>query len=198
MAIKSNIILTLVTLNFVFATCHKNCVPSTYTFQLGVKATPDLENVHIGDTIWLDIDEPTTLRSLESGSLVDFSHATNLGSYIGFQEVLSATQFRNAANDFNFKLIFGIETANTNPALFHEYIFAEQNNRYLFKVGVVPLTAGIYRLVFGSASNVFRNNSNCEKASFTINFQQTDQHFNLYPGGAGTPPGGGAYYFKVM
>jgi hypothetical protein len=44
---------------------------------------------------------------------------------------------------------------------------------------------------------VSRNNSNCERASFQIDFQQTDQHFYLYPGGAGTPPGGGAYYFKV-
>lgn len=179
------------------ATCKKNCVSATYTFKIGVKANPNLDSINIGDTIWLDINEPVVLTDLESGMQINYSNATSLSALIGFQEVLSATQFRNAANDFRFKVILGLETTNTNSLLFREYFFAEQNGRYLFKLGIVPLTLGIYRLIFENAANVFRNNSNCEKASFKFDFQQTDQHFYLYPGGAGTPPGGGAYYFKV-
>lgn len=170
---------------------------ANYSFKIGVRATPNLDSILIGDTIWLEINEPTSLNNIQSGTLINFSNATNLGSNIGFQEVLSATQFRNAANDFNFKLISGTETLKTNPQLFRAYLFAEQNNRYVFKFGVVPLTVGVYRLVLGNAANVSRNNSNCERASFQIDFIQTDQHFYLYPGGAGTPPGGGVYYFKV-
>ena len=197
MGIRSNTIILLVAISTIYATCKKNCLTATYAFKIGVKAIPNLDSINIGDTIWLDINEPTTLQSLESGALINFSNATNLGSNIGFQEVLSATQFRNAANDFSFKLISGTETLNTNPQLFRAYLFAEQNNRYVFKLGVVPLTVGVYRLVLGNAANVVRNNSNCERASFQIDFQQTDQHFYFFPGGAGTPPGGGAYYFKV-
>ena len=170
---------------------------ATYAFKIGVKATPNLDSINIGDTIWLDINEPTSLQNLESGALINFSGATNLGSNLAFQEVLSATQFRNAANDFNFKLIYGTETLNTNAQLFRAYLFAEQGNRYIFKLGVIPLTIGVYRVGFGNAANVVRNNSNCERASFQIDFQQTDQHFYLFPGGGGTPPGGGVYYFKV-
>lgn len=194
---KFKIILAIVAISAVQATCKKNCMTANYSFKIGVRATPNLDSILIGDTIWLDINEPTSLNDIPSGTLVNYSNATYLGSNIGFQEVLSATQFRNAANDFNFKLISGTETLNTNPQLFRAYLFAEQNNRYEFKLGVIPKTVGVYRLVLGNAANVSRNNSNCERASFQIDFQQTDQHFYLHPGGAGTPPGGGAYYFKV-
>lgn len=197
MGIRLNIFLFVIVLSATYATCKKDCIKANYTFKLGVKATPNLDSVLVGDTIWLDINESNTLQNIETGTFINFSNATNLGSNIGFQEVLSATQFRNAVADFSYKLIYGIETANTNPSLFKEYLFSEQNGRYLFRLGVIPARIGIYRLVFGNAANVVRSNSNCEKASFQIDFQQTNQHFYLYPGGAGTPPGGGAYYFKV-
>jgi hypothetical protein len=197
MVIRSRILLIIVALSTIYATCKKNCVTAAYTFKIGVKANPNLDSINIGDTIWLDINESTSLNNIPSGTLINFSNATNLGSNIGFQEVLSATQFRNAANDFNFKVISGVETSNTNPQLFREYLFAEENNRYVFKLAVVPGVIGVYRLVFGNAANVSRNNSNCERASFQIDFKDTDQHVYLYPGGAGTPPGGGTYYFKV-
>ena len=177
--------------------CNKKCTTAIYSFGIGVTATPDLDSIYIGDTIWLDINESTSFQDLQSGTLINFSNANNLGSNIGFQEILSGVQFRNAVNNFNFKLISGVETPNTNPQLFKEFLFAEQNNRYVFRLGVIPLNVGVYRLIFGNAANVVRNNSNCEKASFGINFQQTNQHYYLFPGGVGTPPGGGAYYFKV-
>lgn len=197
MGIRSKIFIFIIAFSATYATCKKDCVSANYAFKIGVKATPNLDSILVGDTIWLDINEPVTLQDIGSGNQVNFSNATNLGSNMGFQEVLSATQFRNAANDFSYKLISGIETANTNPQLYREYLFNEQNGRYLFKLGVVPQAVGVYRVVFGNAANVVRNNSNCERASFQIDFQQTDQHFYLHPGGAGTPPGGGAYYFKV-
>lgn len=197
MDIRFKIGLILFNICFICSTCKRNCVTANYSFQLGVKATPNLDSILIGDTIWLDINEPTLLKNIETGTFLNFSNATNLGSNIGFQEVLSATQFRNAANDFHFKLVAGTETLNSNPQLFREYLFSEQNGRYIFKLGVMPQSIGVYRLGFGIAANVVRNNSSCERASFQIDFVQTDQHFYLYPGGAGTPPGGGAYYFKV-
>jgi hypothetical protein len=197
MGIRIKHLMILVAVSSIQATCKRNCVTANYSFTLGVKATPNLDSILIGDTIWLDINEPVLLQDITSGNQVNFSNATNLGSHIGFQEVLSATQFRNAANDFSYNLISGFETANSNPMLYREFLFSEQNNRFLFRLGVVPKVVGVYRLVFGNAANVVRNNSNCERASFQIDFRQTDQHFYLHPGGAGTPSGGGVYYFKV-
>lgn len=170
----------------IFANCNKNCITASYSFKIGVRATPDFDSINIRDTIWLDINEPTTLMSLQSGNQINFSNATYLSAEIGFQEVLSATQFRNAANDFEFKLIAGSGITSTNPQLLKDYILLEQNGRYIFRLGVIPKTIGVYRLVFVNAANVFRNNSNCEKASFQFDFQNTNQHFYLYPGGAGT------------
>ena len=197
MDIKLKILILITGLISIYAKCKKECIRQDYVFKLGVKATPNLDSVLIGDTIWIDINESNTLTDIQTGKQIFFSNATNLSAEIGFQEVLSATQFRNAASDFEIKLIFGNGIASTNPQLLKEYILTELNGRYLLKLGVIPKVVGVYRLVFVNAANVFRNNSNCENANFQYDFQNTNQHFYLYPGGAGTPPGGGAYYFKV-
>lgn len=179
--------------------CTKNtCLQSNYSFKIGVKATPDIDSININDTIWLEIDEPTTLLNIENGAFVNYSNATYLGSNLGFQQILSATQFRSAADDFGFVLLKGLETSNANSSLYRDYRFAEENNRYRLKLGIIPKRLGVYRLLFGSVANVSRNNSNCERASFQIDFKDTDQHYYLFPGHSGNPPlSSGLYYFKV-
>ena len=47
-----------------YASCNKNCVESTYSFQIGIKATPNLDSININDTIWLEINESTNLIRL--------------------------------------------------------------------------------------------------------------------------------------
>ncbi|MES1216940.1 MAG: hypothetical protein ABUT20_15600 [Bacteroidota bacterium] len=195
--LKEIIVLTLVSTIIIKCECNKNCIQTNYNFSIGIKAYPDLDSIYINDTVWLEIDESVFLNDISSGNSIDFSKARDLGSAIGFQEVITNVQFRNAANDFKYKLVTGTETINTNPELFREYLFNETAGRYLFKIGIIPQQKGIYRLVVSNANNVIRKEGDCEKANFIIDFRQTNQHFYLYPGGAGTPPGGNTYYFKV-
>jgi hypothetical protein len=201
MGIKIRItgLLAIICLLFINANCKKDkCINANYSFVIGVRATPNLDSIFRGDTIWLEINEPVTLTDIGTGTQINFNNATNLGSNIGFQEVVSATQFRNAANDFRYKLLEGTETSNANAELFREYLFLEQNNQYRFRLGIIPQIVGVYRILFGNAANVFRNKSNCEKANFQIDFKQTNQHYYLHPGYSGNPPtSSGVYYFKV-
>jgi hypothetical protein len=196
---RIRVLITLIAIVSFFTgvTCKKNCLRQTYSFNIGVKATPDMDSVLRGDTIWLTIDEPTTLKDGISGNQVLFTNANNLGTVLAFQEVLSATQFREAVIDFDFKLSLGLGT-NNNTQLFKEYLFSELGNKYVFKLGIVPRTIGVYRLLFSNAANVYRNNSNCEYANVVVDFKNTDQHYYLHPGYSGNPPtSSGVYYFKV-
>lgn len=181
--------------------CRKQifCAETIYNFEIGIIARPNLETINLGDTIWLYIDESNLFKDMQTGQLITYGDAANLGSAIGFQKLDSTGQFNTkAANMFHFMPKVGIETRNVDSELFREYLFEEKNKRYIFKLGVVPKQSGTFRLVFSNAANVYRENDKCTKASFTLNFKETDQHYYLHPNFQGGPtPIGGDYYFKV-
>jgi hypothetical protein len=54
---------------------------------MAIKASPDLDSIHINDTIWLEVNEPTILKDVQTGKDVNYSGAANLGSAIGFEKV---------------------------------------------------------------------------------------------------------------
>jgi hypothetical protein len=183
----------------IFATCKKNCTENIYSFDMKLKAYPNLDSVNINDTIWVEIDEGTTLFDKISNTQKNFSGAGNLGTAIGFQEIIGTVpQIKNVANDFNYKLINGVLLNNPYTELIREYQFIEINSRYLFKLGIIPKRQGIFRFIIGDAANVYSKTNNCSKASFSFNFVNTNQHYYLNPNFPGGPvPPGGDYYFKV-
>ena len=87
---------------------------------------------------------------------------------------------------------------NPNTLQIREFQFVQQNDRYLFKLGIIPKEVGVFGVGFSNAANVYRKNDACTKANFTINFKGTNQHYYLNPNfQGGPPPTGGDYYFKV-
>lgn len=176
-----------------------DCANTKYSFEISVKAYPDRDSITIGDTIWFEVNSPAQLKDAFTGQPIDYSKAENLGSGVTFSALSSSGEFTvNSVNNFNYLLIEGLELRRgyTN-GLGNEYRFVEKNNRYLFLLGITPKEKGTYRIIFSNGANVYRSNDKCTKAGFTIIFKETDQHIYLFPGGAGTPPGGGMYYFKV-
>jgi len=201
--INTSLFLVLLSVTCIYATCRKHpldCSRTVANFELGIKAYPNLDSIHLNDTIWVEVDEPTVLTDISTGKSIDYSGASNLGSAIWFEKVSPTTgQFITGVVDrFNFFLVKGINVTNTAPDIYKEYFFAEENGRYVFKVGVIPKEKGIFGLVFSNASSVIRKNDNCTKASFVLNFKNTNQHYYLNPNYTGGPVApGGAYYFKV-
>lgn len=189
---------------FLQATCNKHgldCAATKYSFQLPIRAYPNKEWVHVGDTIWLEINESTTLKDNQSGQSINYGGAQNLGSGVSFSALSSNNEFTlNAVDKFEFVLKKGTELRRGfNNGLGNEYRFVEEQDRYLFLLGIVAKEKGIYGIVFSNAANVFRTNDRCTKANFAILFEDTDQHYRLNPFYIpGTNPRGGDYYFKVI
>ena len=185
----------------IYSTCKKNgsCTESRYSFEINVKAIPNLDSIRINDTIWVIIDESTNLLDKTTNSFVNYTNAANLGSVIAFQKTVFSPvlNFVPAADKFNFKLVEGTETSNIDPSSLREYLFLEKDFNYKFKLGIVPKDTGVFRFFFSNAANVYRKNDNCTKAFFEINFKETNQHRYLIPGFGGNTTKGGDYYFKV-
>ncbi len=186
---------------FINANCNKyfDCANSRYSFDLPVKAFPnkDTININVGDTIWLEIKEPTLIKDGRTGEMIDYSGTSNLGSAISFSyrnTVLN--QWVDGADRFKFSLKKGVELKVTQLTV--QYRFIEENGYYIFKLGVIPKESGLHRLLFSSSNNTYRNSDKCTKASFSINFKSTNQHYYLNPNYNGqTGFVGGDYYFFV-
>jgi len=178
--------------------CKKivGCAETIYNFEIGVKAYPDIDSITIGDTIWFEVNTPSLLKDV-NGQMVDYSTAANLGSAVSFHTLSEDNQFTiKSVNKFDYLLKEGTQLKITDDLI--EYSFSEKNGNYLFKLGIIAKEKGTYGLIFSNAANVYRNNDKCTKASFNINFHNTNPHYNLNPNFQGGPiPVGGDYYFKV-
>lgn len=182
------------------ATCNKagvDCTKVTNRFEISAKVTPDYDTIKAGDSLVLEISESTSFIDVNTGQSINFSNAANLGTAIGFQRYDSLARFwHDAAESFRFYLVKGKSTPSLNELLFREYLFAETNNRYLFKLILVPRQKGLFRLVFSNSSNTYRKNDPCPKANFAINLKETSHNRGLV-GPADESIPGGDFYFIV-
>jgi hypothetical protein len=188
---------------FIKANCTKlpfDCAKTVYSFQLPVKAFPDKDTINIGDTIWLEINERTLIRDGVSGEMTDYSGAENLGTVIALGRYNDSMKSWVNENPQNFKFVI----LNSHGKLVNqtdigtEFTFSEQENSFLFSLAVIPLKKGLFSLLLVDARNVFRASDKCTKASFSIIFENTNQHYPLNPFYIpGTNPRGGDYYFYV-
>lgn len=200
--IKLTVIMALIYVTTVYSTCRKTifgCGEESRSFQINAKIYPDKDSIQIGDTMWLEVDAPTTLKDGFSGTMIDYSGAANLGTLIGFGECSIIGISKNAANFFDYYLVAGRKIDNRNPEQIRAYLFDEKNNHYVFKLGVITKQKGIYGVAFGNAANVYRNSDKCTKAGFTINLENPNHHYYLNPNfqSGALPAGGENYYFKV-
>ena len=175
-----------------------NCTESIYSFNLGVKAYPDKDSLRIGDTLWFEINEPTTLKDARSGQMIDYSGAENLGSVISFHQLSASKQFSiPASNQFLFGLMKGQEKSVLDPSFEKQYVFSEEGQYYKFNLWIIPKQTGSYRILLSNAANVYRKSEKCKKAGFSINFKGTNQHYYQSPAYQGETAASGVYYFKV-
>lgn len=183
------------------ATCKKriDCDSNVYSFNINATVRPDQDSINVNDTIWIELSESVNLKDNASGNTINYSNAENLGTAIGFTELLGNSQDRNAANEFNYMLLSGKEVGNSNVNLFREYIFDQINSSFVFKLGIIPKRRGVFRISLSSATNVFRKGDKCTKASFTLNFKETNQHlyYNEWNYGVSVPLPNNGYCFKV-
>lgn len=187
---------------FIQADCKKmtGCAETVYNFEIGVTGYPDKDSIYVGDTLWLEINTPDTLRDIATNELINYGGVENLGALIAFSKLINEVYNGKALLKFTLLLKKGQKLMNNvDPESFNEYRFNDENGFYQFKLGVIPSDTGTFRISFSNAANVYRRSDKCTKASFEINFIQTDQHYYYFPGYQGDPfQKSGTYYFKVM
>lgn len=180
-------ILLVIAMATTFSTCKKGgfgCASTVYNFKIGAQAYPDNDSVHIGDTIWIKISSPTTLIDVTSNNNVNYSGANNLGNALSF-DIFTGGSFSDpgtafAANDFNFFLKAGSIVNNPDIERIREYLFLEESAMFKFELAVIPQSKGTFGLAISNSVNIDRKSDKCTRASFEINFENTNQHLYLY------------------
>ena len=178
--------------------CTKDCTAIYYKFELPVRIFPDTDNLQLGDSLTIIIDESNSFVELQTGTLVPFKRAANLGSAISFvRRDLTTGSFEYVANDFEFTLLKGKSVKSTNCSITREYLFIEENDRYRFHLIIKPKKPGQYQIVFSRSGNTYRESAPCDKANFTINLKETNHNRHLL-GYTGEDLPGGDFNFVVQ
>jgi hypothetical protein len=177
-----------------------DCFNTRYSFEMPIKAYPDSEIIGVFDTIFFEVNVSTSSEDLNTRSLIDFSGASNLGTFLGVIKYDSlANQWNNEdPNNFLCFPISGYGFQQDQSSFGINYIFSEIDRRYRFLLAFLPRYPGLYCAVFSNSNNTYRRSDVCTKANFIINFKDTDQHYDLHPSYVpGSDITSGAYYFMV-
>lgn len=170
-----------------FSTCKKGglgCANTVYNFKIGAQVYPGKDSIHVGDTVWIEINSPVSFTDINTGKLINYSGVSNLSTALSF-DIFRGGSFSDpgtayAANNFKYFLVTGVFVDNPFTDWIREYLFSENSNKYNFKLAVIPRVTGTYAISIGDAANVYRQSDKCTKASFEIDFQNTNQHLYLY------------------
>lgn len=151
------------------ATCNKriDCNQTIYSFQGNYKAYPDLDSIHINDTIWLDSNISIQLKDLMTNHIVDYSGAENFGPSLSYIELVGGTILNPggipAANSFENLLLKGAMIESPKPDQVRGFLFKEEGGIYLFKLGIIPKVKGLFAIAPSDAGGVYRRTNKCDK-----------------------------------
>lgn len=164
--------------------CPKPCIEANYSFAVNSQIIPALDSVHLGDTIFLTSTFPVNLTDQRTGVIVDYSNSTDIGSTLAISKLPKGdTVAADAVFDFNYVSVNGKiynDRSIPRPDGVQQLTYMEMNGNYLLKVGLIPKQTGNYILGLGNGlSNGRKKSRSCQKASFDISINNTNQHFYL-------------------
>ena len=88
--------------------CPKSCIEANYSFAVNAQITPDIDSVHVGDTIYLTSTFPSRLNNLVTNDTVDYSNSTNIGSNVAFLKLNEGIYpGQDAVTNFTFVSLIG-------------------------------------------------------------------------------------------
>lgn len=181
--------IVLVAVAFSLTGCPSPCIEAVYDFQITASVRPSKDSVAVGDTIYLESYFPSKLIDTQSKVLVDYANAKSISGNIGFNDLsrINSTGTQNDSSTTKYFQYISFEGSIYNSRdipiywAVNQTRYEEKNSQYKLKLAIIPLKKGTYMLILGNALSNGRNGSkNCEKASFAINFSNTDQHLYYY------------------
>lgn len=189
MATKVKIVIGLLIVHMLtcYTTCKRDCYDQNFSFSITNKIYPDKDSIQVGDSIWVEIDVPTTLLELTGNKEVDYSGAVNLGSGIQFLKLgkgnVQTGNATPAAMAFETHLEVGTVVDNSQTPFAKktkEFLFVEMGGRYRFKAAFIAKEKGDFMIAPSDAAGVYRSQNRCDKAGFMNTIADTDQHLYMY------------------
>ncbi len=111
MGIKTVNMITLLTIlvTCTYSTCKKGgiggCAETVYSFQIGETIIPDKDSIHVGDTLYLEVNTPSKLTDTQNRNVIDYSNTSNLGNVITLLRFTESDETLGAINNFNLFII---------------------------------------------------------------------------------------------
>lgn len=165
------------------ATCHKPCNEPNYSFETGVKFSPESDSLHVGDTIWITSSIPNPVLDNNSGKAIIYENA-NWGSTLIISDILEFRDSnRGAVADFSYFAKTGsiYSMSGTDTMNVKQLSYQENISGYEFKIGIVAGKKGLYILTIPDNPYLFRKgNPKCGTANLVILNQNNNKHVNLF------------------
>ncbi len=174
------VVLIIISMATIFSTCNKGglgCANALYNFNIPESITPDKDSIQIGDTLFLNVSTSSSLSDLQRGTVINYSNTENLGNVVTLLRFAPLNTDVGAINNFKFIFKKGSQIKAIDPLSQMDVLFDEGNGSYIFSLAIIANDTGRYALTIGDAADVYRKNDKCTKANFSINFQNTNQHF---------------------
>ena len=167
----------------IFASCDKHCSEVDYSFATKAFIQNDFDSINVNDTIWLEVDESTTLLDQYTNLEKDFSNISVGGISLSSIRFVGGSILNpgavNATDKFNVTVVKGSIKANPNQQILAEVYLAEEANRFRLKCGIVPKDTGTFALGISNGGGV-KKDDECVNGEFKFSFTNTDQHLYLY------------------
>lgn len=113
-------------------------------FEIPITIHPPNETINLGDTLWLEGDFPDTLRDIRSGifyKLEDFDFKSKICINRLQNNELYLSEQQPAFGAFNY-----VGGTSQTSSVCGNLIFSYVNNYYAYKVGLTPITTGVFNI----------------------------------------------------
>ncbi len=146
---------TSLLLLFFIATSAFQCEPEkspefvNMSFIIPIKIHPDVEEIHVKDTLWIDGVFPDSLLEFYTNKYYHFPDF-DFKSRICIQKLQNPAEYLSiqpgALDKFN--IVSKVGDFNSGTSMCSYLLFSYSQNQYLYKIGLIPSSTGIFSLNF--------------------------------------------------
>ncbi len=160
----------------------KPCSGGRYSFEVSSEFSPQKEVYNVGDTITFTSSFPKVLYDNVSIQNVDYSNSLGIGG--NFNTAKMDTVLRLALEGLNnFEVINFIGTTSTisnSPNLGVNIRYIENQNNYVFKLGIKLKFKGLYYVGVTDLGSQGITGKDCTNAGFAMTVTNTNKNINLF------------------
>lgn len=174
--------------------CNKNgskpCTMVTpFSFNVTSEFFPQRETYNIGDTIFLHSSFPKSLLNQISNQQVDYGNSLGISGNlaIGLLDSNSRT-ILYALPKFKVINISGTTSPIPNATEGGLNIFYKEDSIYNFKLGIICLNKGVYRIGLTDLSSQGISGKDCTNAGFNMTVTNANKNLNLFQNAIGYYP----------